>query len=55
MTEYDFELDESRDLASLDFGGKTEEEVKGNIKFVEENLWAKLERVGKKYSESSCS
>ncbi len=50
MTEYDFELDESKDLASLDFGGKTEEEVKDNVKFIEENLWEKLERVGKKIS-----
>ncbi len=50
MTEYDFELDESKDLASLDFGGKTEEEVKENVKYVEGNLWSKLERVGKKIS-----
>ena len=50
MTELDFDLDEKSDLSALDFGGKTEEEVNENIKYVEENLWAKLERVGKKIS-----
>ena len=50
MTELDFDLDEKSDLSSLDFGGKTEEEVNDNIKYVEENLWSKLERVGKKIS-----
>jgi uncharacterized membrane protein YkvA (DUF1232 family) len=40
----------------LDFGGKignereTEESVDKKIKYVEENLWEKLERVGKKIS-----
>jgi uncharacterized membrane protein YkvA (DUF1232 family) len=37
-------------LEDLDFGGKTEEEVNQQIEFVEENLWVKLERVGKKIS-----
>ncbi len=50
MTELDFDLDEKSDLSALAFGGKTEEEVNENIKYVEENLWAKLERVGKKIS-----
>ena len=50
MTEYDFELDEKNDLAALDFGGKTEGEVNQNINYVEENLWTKLEKVGKKIS-----
>lgn len=40
----------------LDFGGnigsnrQSAEEVEDKIKFVEENLWQKLERVGKKIS-----
>ncbi len=40
----------------LDFGGnignnkETEESVDKKIKYVEENLWEKLERVGKKIS-----
>ncbi len=50
MTELDFDLEEKDDLSALDFGGKTEEEVNENIKYVEENLWAKLGRVGKKIS-----
>ncbi len=50
MTELDFDLDEKNDLSALDFGGKTEDEVNENIKYVEENLWTKLERVGKRIS-----
>jgi uncharacterized membrane protein YkvA (DUF1232 family) len=42
--------DELEILDELDFGGNTEEEVNKNIKFVEEGLWSKLERVGKKIS-----
>lgn len=38
------------ELDELDFGGQSEEETSGKIKFVEENLWTKLERVGKKIS-----
>ena len=40
----------------LDYGGKigngkeTEESVDKKIKYIEENLWEKLERVGKKIS-----
>ena len=45
-----FEFDELKDLNELDFGGSTEGEVKEKINFIEENLWAKLERVGKKIS-----
>jgi uncharacterized membrane protein YkvA (DUF1232 family) len=40
--------DELKELDELDFGGETETAEK--IKFVEENLWEKLERVGKKIS-----
>jgi len=38
------------DLNDLDFGGESEEDTTGKILFVEENLWTKLERVGKKIS-----
>ena len=38
------------DLNDLDFGGESEEDTTGKIMFVEENLWTKLERVGKKIS-----
>jgi uncharacterized membrane protein YkvA (DUF1232 family) len=38
------------ELDELDFGGKSEKETSENIRFVEENLWTKLERVGKKIS-----
>ncbi|MFO7445218.1 MAG: YkvA family protein [Ignavibacteriaceae bacterium] len=39
-------------LNELDFGGKSEswEAEQERVQFVEENLWAKLERVGKKIS-----
>ncbi len=50
MENIDFEFDELKDLNELDFGGSTESEVKQKIGFIEENLWAKLERVGKKIS-----
>jgi len=38
------------DFNDLDFGGDNEEETAEKIIFVEENLWTKLERVGKKIS-----
>jgi uncharacterized membrane protein YkvA (DUF1232 family) len=38
------------DFNDLDFGGDSEEETAEKIIFVEENLWTKLERVGKKIS-----
>ncbi len=41
-------VEELNELDELDFGGDTETAEK--IKFVEENLWEKLERVGKKIS-----
>ena len=46
MTQYDFEKDYLVD--ELDFGGETEEQASHKIKFVEDNLWSKLERAGKK-------
>jgi uncharacterized membrane protein YkvA (DUF1232 family) len=44
----DNNVEELKELDELDFGGETETADK--IKFVEENLWEKLERVGKKIS-----
>jgi len=38
------------ELDQLDFGGKSESEVNEKIEFVEENLWTKLEKAGKKIS-----
>ena len=47
-------FDDFGDLSELDFGGKSEEEVKKQNKikteYIEENLWYKLEKVGKKIS-----
>ena len=43
-----YNSDELKELDELDFGGETETAEK--IKYVEENLWEKLERVGKKIS-----
>lgn len=51
IAEKDFDYnDETELLEDLDFGGKTEEEVNQKIEFVEQNLWTKLARVGKKIS-----
>jgi uncharacterized membrane protein YkvA (DUF1232 family) len=41
-TENDYLVDE------LDFGGETEEQASYKIEFVEDNLWSKLEKAGKK-------
>lgn len=41
-------IDDLKELDELDFGGETETAEK--IKYIEENLWEKLERVGKKIS-----
>ncbi len=47
-------FDDLGDLSELDFGGKSEEEVKKEYEpkaeYIEENLWYKLEKVGKKIS-----
>ncbi|HKI79452.1 MAG TPA: YkvA family protein [Ignavibacteriaceae bacterium] len=57
MNNEEVDLAELGDLGELgvdelDFGGniKSEKETEEKIKFVEENLWEKLERVGKKIS-----
>ena len=48
MKEEDLNYEGIDELDQLDFEGETEPEEK--IKFVEDNLWTKLERVGKKIS-----
>ncbi len=51
MEETDFKYDGLEELDELDFGGEREEEKTAEqMKYVEENLWSKLERVGKKIS-----
>jgi uncharacterized membrane protein YkvA (DUF1232 family) len=37
-------------LDELDFGGKSEEDTSEKIRYVEGNIWTKLEAVGKKIS-----
>jgi uncharacterized membrane protein YkvA (DUF1232 family) len=43
-------LTELEEFDALDFGGESEEKTREKIDYVEENLWEKLERVGKKIS-----
>jgi uncharacterized membrane protein YkvA (DUF1232 family) len=47
-------FDDFGELSELDFGEKKEDEIKNEYepkaKYVEENLWYKLEKVGKKIS-----
>ncbi len=43
-------LTELEELDALDFGGESEEKTSEKMNYVEENLWEKLERVGKKIS-----
>ncbi|MDR3626118.1 MAG: YkvA family protein [Ignavibacteriaceae bacterium] len=50
MPENDFGFDETKDFDVLDFGEKTEEEVTNGIRYVEGNLWAKVEKTGRKIS-----
>ena len=50
MNNNDKDFNGLTELDELDFGGETEEEVNQKIRYVEENLWTKLERVGKKIS-----
>jgi uncharacterized membrane protein YkvA (DUF1232 family) len=46
------ELDDNNfdDLTELDFGSESEEEDYGKTKYVESNIWTKLEAVGEKIS-----
>ena len=50
MEKQDLEMDELNELDELDFGGETEEDVEEKIEYVENNLWSKLEKAGKKIS-----
>lgn len=50
MNDNDKNFNGLKELDELDFGGETELEVDKKIQYVEENLWTKLERVGKKIS-----
>ncbi|MFO7527018.1 MAG: YkvA family protein [Ignavibacteriaceae bacterium] len=62
MKERDFEIvspddeifENMGDLGAFNFGGRNEKKIQEDFKektdYVEENLWAKLERVGKKIS-----
>jgi uncharacterized membrane protein YkvA (DUF1232 family) len=43
-------FDDIGDLNQLDFGGRSEEEVEEKIEYVEDNLWGKLEKTGKRIS-----
>jgi uncharacterized membrane protein YkvA (DUF1232 family) len=43
-------FDDIGDLNQLDFGGQSEEEVEEKIDYVEDNLWGKLEKTGKRIS-----
>jgi uncharacterized membrane protein YkvA (DUF1232 family) len=49
-TDDDVLFDDVSDLNQLDFGGKSEDDIEEDIEYVEENLWAKLEKGGKKIS-----
>jgi len=53
-TEDEIIFDDLGELSELDFGEKSEEEIKNEYEpkaeYVEENLWYKLEKVGKKIS-----
>ena len=43
-------FDDVGDLNELDFGGKSEKDVEEDVEFVDENLWSKLEKSGKRIS-----
>jgi uncharacterized membrane protein YkvA (DUF1232 family) len=43
-------LTELEEFDALDFGGESEEKTREKMDYVEENLWEKIERVGKKIS-----
>lgn len=53
-TDEEIDFDEFGELRELDFGGKREEQSKEEFErkeeYVEENLWYKLERAGKRIS-----
>ncbi len=43
-------FDDIGDLNQLDFGGQSEKQVEEKIEYVEDNLWGKLEKTGKRIS-----
>ena len=49
-TDDDVLFDDVSDLNQLDFGGKSEEGVEEDMEYVDENLWSKLEKGGKRIS-----
>ena len=53
-TDEEIDFDEFGELRELDFGGKSEEQSKEEYErkeaYVEENLWYKLEKAGKRIS-----
>ena len=49
-TDDDVLFDDVSDLNQLDFGGKSEEDVEEHMEYVDENLWSKLEKGGKRIS-----
>lgn len=44
------DLTELEEFDALDFGGESEETTSEKMNYIEENLWEKIERVGKKIS-----
>ncbi len=50
MEEKEVNFEDLHELDELDFGGESESEAAEKVKYVEENLWTKLEKVGKKIS-----
>ena len=49
-TDDDVLFDDVSDLNQLDFGGKSEEDIEEDMEYVDENLWSKLEKGGKRIS-----
>ena len=49
-TDDDVLFDDVSDLNQPDFGGKSEEDVEEDMEYVDENLWSKLEKGGKRIS-----
>jgi uncharacterized membrane protein YkvA (DUF1232 family) len=50
MPENEFGFDESKDFDVLDFGEKTSDKANQRSKYIEENLWDKLEKANKRIS-----
>lgn len=50
LTKDDEIFEDYNDLGALNFGGKSEKNIDKDTRYVEDNLWNKLERTGKKIS-----